>query len=461
MTHTRNHSNNTNRIIILLTLLFCASIASAQPLNYYGYESKDWWDTPPRAAYLSYLYRESHVSEWLRDDDAIAYRITTGSISTAQLFIHEEARFTSPLSTQFFFRFHYQRYDDIISTSNIYQENDFAERLKTNRLSVEWRSSIGVTLGLLSDFSFDVNESGFGGLLGYRKSPDRFIRLQYVSHSPQLKKVFKNPSENLDYNGTFSPHQLILEVRYRLNDEIICFLDGFFVPRWEWQFFTITDTYDTFYSESNIAESEDYHLTIRLERHINQHLMGFWISYGEYRWFSHFDSVDKRIWSNIDTRLIKSLKIFYVRKGIKWQWEADLPIEQSLISFEDSSYDSRTITDVIKKERYEVFPQISVRRYFGTIPYVEILALTLFQDLNREIKYPAYLRDRKFSKSKYETNWRVGISAGLDFPGGDVEFAGKTRKIPTGEIRFRVMQNLDRNWIGNFGGGNIIVVFSW
>ncbi len=412
-------------VLLFILLLFpLVSAADDTPLQEWADEKGDIWDTTPRSAYKSYLFRATHNADWLRNEEITALRATVGSISSREFLIHEEGRIVAHASAQIKLRYRFKRYDD------------FTNHLFDTFADMEYRFNSGPTIGLITGVYHRKEDMTLGLSFGYRKGLFKFVRFYYFAYN-----WLYNDKSYDDASYEKLPHRLSMEVRYPLGADYMIYLDGEMEAPWKQKF----DNPDLEWPEERFGDMKN--VALRLERRTEYTYTGGVLNYGHSYKADHF-TYD--IWRREQNTF--GFKVYYAQRFPMWQWEADLPF--------DYTWENKHNVDPILgrrsrvREMTEIFPQISVRRMFGYMPFGEVSVMTLM----REIEQNGALEG---NKRQSDLNIRFGLATGLKFRGGTFSHFDYRWPIPEGELRFRVMQNLDRSWNSSFGGGNVVLILSW
>ncbi len=385
----------------------------------------DFWDTPPRAAYFSYLLRESHNHEWYRNPDKTALRATIGSISTSRYLVDEEARIVAPITGSLLARFYYKRHEE------------FDTDIFKDRAELEWRTKPGIILGILGSAFYEKEDMDIGAITGYYHDPERYIQLYYIAHRWLFNEKEKDGASYKSF-----PNQYIVEGRYGWNNYRII-LEAFFEQRWR-----LKDYIEKMFIVEVNKEGYQNEINLRVENINNNRLYGVTFSYFKNYLCDKYGGITPQ---EISTSSIVT-KLFYFKRGDKYSYEADFPVEY----FAEDYIKRASSPPTLNRDRrgIEIYPQVSVRRHFGKLPFAELVTMAVYRNLDQTGNFEE-------PRTLDEINPRIGISAGIEFPGGNVNLGGENRSVPRGELRLRVMQNLDRNWVGSFGGGNLLLVFAW
>ncbi len=412
------------RWLFILLLVPLVSWAQDTPLQEWVDEKGDIWATTPRSAYKSYLFRPTHNADWLRNEEITALRGTVGSISSKEFLIHEEGRIIAHASAQIKLRYRFKRYDDFID--HIFQT--YAD--------LEYRFDAGPTVGLISGVKHRKEDMTIGMSLGYRKGLFKFVRLYYFAY-----QWLYNDKSYEDARYEKMPHRLAVEVRYPFLEDYMLYIDASMEAPWEQRY----DNPDAGWPEARYGDMRN--LNLRVERRTQYTYTGGVLSYGHRYEADHFPY---QIWRREQNTM--GAKLYYAQRFPTWLWEVDLPF--------DYYWENKHNVDPIigrqsrVREMVEVFPQISYRRMFGYMPFAEASVMALIRD----IKQNGVLEG---SRVQDDMNLRFGVAGGLMFRGGTFSHFDYRWPIPEGELRLRVMQNLDRNWHTSFGGGNVVLILSW
>ncbi len=461
--------------IISLFSYLTVITANASTLFSQRPNSLDWWDTTARSAYFSYLFRESHNAGWLENIDASAFRGTVGSISGTRFLVYQEARLVAPISKNSCIRWRYLRHEDLASDSLL----DCGE--------IEFKLPTKFIAGALSSAFTEKDNMDLGFILGFKSSPSQYLRFRYIIHRwlyndrSNEKFPFSYQDYKLIAEGKYKvlPHKLLFESRFPLGEEMDLFLDAHFDLAWE-QYFQTDDPHHRVVKiqkgESTGFKMRFYHLTGD----------GFW---GLMGWTQRriFNSQEDyyRLFTTSQDSLSFGGNLFYFKKTGVWEFESDLPIlyYKETINQDTSTWNS-SYKALAKRQSLEIYPQASVRRYFPYGIFAEFMSMLVYRNLRESgewtsnnsviqnplkssevvaslIAPPAPLSNHPDKREEEHWNLRFGISAGMRFNVGHLDQPGGNLHKSSGELRLRVNQNLDRSWLGNFGGGNLLLILTW
>lgn len=411
-------------LLCILLILLYRGAASADTIWDNDYPD-EWDDITIHSARLSYIFPESQNIIWLAEKDRTAFKGMAGSISTSRFIVDEEARIVAPLSSRLYLRFYYHRLEE------------FGVKRLTDRMELEYRHPSGQMMGILGSAFHEKEYLDVGFFFGFMAEPDRYIRTYWIPH-----RWLYNIKNHEDGRYSAFPHRFILESLYRLKGPNRLYLDGCIELPWRQ---TIGEPPD---AEGAIRRNgSEGNFSVRFERFKSDNCWGFEAGIESETLEEHFPT-------GVNWRREYSaarFKGFYFKRRGDWWWECDFPLTYSFERLEQKA----TSTELARLRRaLEIHPECVLRRYLGRAPFLELSTLILIRNLRQE-------GELEGTRRIFDANLRIGIAFGAHFNRSDSFRKRERKNAPVGELRVRVMQNLDRSWIGNFGGGSLILVIAW
>ncbi len=413
------------RTLIATVCAFAAPCFAQTPFIDWLDDPEDWFDEERHSARAAYQFRESQTSLWLEDDDATAVRTTTGSVSGDKLFLFEQLRLDGAVHPYWHVRFFHERHEDIGIT-----EQEF-------RSEMEHRNPAGLTASAFATGVREKEDLDFGVGAGWRWADDRFLRFRWVQH----RWIYNEKNNEKGRYDSF-PHRIEASGRVRTG-ALLLTGEGLLELPWELRF-----------SDASLSQGRrrmdgrQWSFDLRVQQGKSRRMQGGWIrGKGLTQRESFFPVAGGQHWKRDANEW--SARVFMLRPvGSEWTWEGDVTA-----GVLDRADVERATGDDRLKVR-DVFSQHTVRRSFGSWFFGEGMIQGGVRDVTRSGSLAK-------SRTERESNWRVGFAWGFLFPGKNAAANRKLERPVRGELRLRVMQHLDRSWVGSFGGGNLMFVFVW
>ncbi|MFH0883736.1 MAG: hypothetical protein V2A56_12175, partial [bacterium] len=302
---------------------------------------------------------------------------------------------------------------------------------------MEHRNPSGWTASIFATGFREKEDLDFGVGAGWRWRGDRFFRIRWVQH----RWIYNEKNNEKGHYESF-PHRFELSGRFRAGTLLITG-EGLYELPWELVFS------DPLFSQGRQRmDGREWSVFLRVQQGARNRLQGGWIRGGRLTQGEDFaqDAGGMR-WNR--NQCAWSGRLFMFRPvAPEWIWEGD--VTASMLNRSD--VEAMSGDDVLKVR--EIYSQHTLRRNIRSWFYTEGMIQGGIRDVDRS-------GSPTIGRSETETSWRVGFSCGFLFPGKSADVNRNVSRPVHGELRLRVMQHLDRSWIGSFGGGNLLFVFAW